>query len=362
MNQDCPQSRRRRPPRGACGAAAGGEVSAALFAMNGYKRDALHEHSMAAVANDDWDVKYVYDAFRSYLENSLGLHAQWPLPTIISNCRYRTPVEEYVFEFKDFRGVGMKYGCVCTRVKMNGSYPEILLPARIVFYDPNGGGIGIVLASRDMHTQLDDLITKSTSPAVAALSVFDLKTNNSVCFVFIAFLEKKLGLDGPWPHGTLNIIIPENSLASYAYAEQTFEFNQWHGFKMRSNRRCARIKMRGLAVGDKIPADDAGPSVGFYDEEGGAFAVARGHTSDQLYHQLTGLLIRDDSVEASPTSSSVVVVPQKVRDWTTLVKRVDEAVDGFPSDAGAASSNQLVLEIMRACVQLLKLKAGVHGH
>jgi hypothetical protein len=333
--------------------------------MNGYKRDALHEHSMTAVADDDWDVQSVYDAFLSYLKNSLGLHAQWPPPTIFSNRRYRTPVEEYVFEFKDFRGVGMKDGRVCTRVRMNGSYPEIRVPARIVFYDPNDKFIGSVLASPGMYTQLDDLITKSSSPAVAALSAFDLKTNNGVCFVFIAFLEKELGLDGPWPQGTLNTIIPENSLASYAYTEQTFEFNQWHGFKMRSSRRCTHIKMRGLAVGDNIPADDAGPSVGFYGEDGGAFAVARGYTSDQLYHQLAGLLIRDDSVEASPTSSSVVVVPQKVGDWTTLVKRVDEAVDGFqvpPGDAGAASSNQLVLEIMRACVQLLKLKAGVRGH
>jgi hypothetical protein len=44
-----------------------------------------------------------------------------------------------------------------------------------------------------------------------------------------------------------------------------------------------------------------------------------------------------------------------------LVQRIKKAVDGLheaPGDAEAAESNKLVLEIMRACLQLLELKAG----
>jgi hypothetical protein len=120
--------------------------------------------------------------------------------------------------------------------------------------------------------------------------------------------------------------------------------------------------MRGLAIGEDIGADDAGPSVGFYSEAGEEFAVACGHKSDELYRELKKLLIRDDSVEASPASSSVVVAPQK--GWATVLDRVADAVDGLqlaPGDADTAASNELVVQIMRLCVQLLKLKAGVRG-
>jgi hypothetical protein len=104
------------------------------------------------------------------------------------------------------------------------------------------------------------------------------------------------------------------------------------------------------------------PTIRFIDEENKAFAVVSGHTSDELYSQLSAHIIRDDSVTATPAkvapSSSVVVAPQK--DGATLAERVEKAVDGLQL-IDTAASNELVVQIMRLCVQLLKLKAGVRG-
>jgi hypothetical protein len=329
----------------------------------GLRHHLLYFISRADGVAHDVDLETVYDAFRSYLENKLKLKAQRPSPIRVRDCSQRIPVDEYKFEFKAFPGVGMTNGHAWTHILMNGSDLQRPLRVCIFFYcDYDIIGALRVFTLPEMYTQLDGLITKSSSPAVAALSAFDLKSNNDVYFVFTWFLEKELGLPGPWPHGTLNTVTPENSLAAYAYTEQTFEFNQWHGFRMLSNRRCARIKMRGLAIGEDIGTDDAGPSVGFYSEAGVEFEVACGHKSDELYRELNRLLVRDDSVEASPASSSVVVAPQK--GWATIVDRVEDAVDGLqlaPGDADTAASNELVVQIMRLCVQLLKLKAGGRG-
>jgi hypothetical protein len=275
------------------------------------RRHLLYFITRADGVAHDLDVKTVYEAFLSYLENSLKLGEQWPFEVSDVKIFENVPVRVYRFDLEAFH-VKMTGGRECKRIVMNGSVSAVDLPVCISFRNAENVTIGEVLAHTlsGMYAQLKGLI-------MVALPSFALQFVHNVHHAFCSFLEKGLQLRGPWPEGSLHreFFETEPSAGSkhYAYDVRTSEFKQWHGFAMSDGHKCVRITMHG-PVGE---ADTRGllPTVNFIDEEGKAFVVVSGHTSDELYSQLSTHIIRDDSVTATPAkvapSSSVVVAPQK---------------------------------------------------
>jgi hypothetical protein len=152
------------------------------------------------------------------------------------------------------------------------------------------------------------------------------------------------------------------------YHALKYKVGMFRGLKIQGQDSADTIQMRPHITSHHSPPQL--PCIVICDAEGKALVTLCEHTKELLLENLILLLdkenLPDDSVTAAPQK-----VPgrrtrraQQQQAWATFADQVEQALDGLqppPGDADTAASDQPVLEIMRACVRLLKLKAGGRG-